>query len=80
LVISAQGSGATGAFEALETLARAYWKPVYAYLRGKGLPHEEAQDETQAFLPTSFDATSSAISNPKAGGSAIICWFPCAIV
>jgi RNA polymerase sigma factor (sigma-70 family) len=50
LVISAQGDGAAGALEALETLARAYWKPVYAFLRGKGLPHEEAQDETQAFF------------------------------
>jgi RNA polymerase sigma factor (sigma-70 family) len=50
LVISARHQGAAGASEALESLARAYWKPVYAFLRGKGYPHEEAQDETQAFF------------------------------
>ncbi len=50
LVISAKDSGAEGALEALEELARAYWKPVYAFLRGKGHTHEEAQDETQGFF------------------------------
>ncbi len=36
--------------KALEELARAYWRPVYAYLRGKGHSHEDAQEETQGLF------------------------------
>ncbi|MEZ5323598.1 MAG: sigma-70 family RNA polymerase sigma factor [Verrucomicrobiales bacterium] len=36
--------------QALEELALAYWKPIYAFLRGKGKSHEEAQDGTQGFF------------------------------
>jgi RNA polymerase sigma-70 factor (ECF subfamily) len=35
---------------ALETLCRAYWYPVYAYVRRKGYQTEEAQDLTQEFF------------------------------
>ena len=35
---------------ALETLCRAYWYPVYAYVRRKGYQSEEAQDLTQEFF------------------------------
>jgi RNA polymerase sigma-70 factor (ECF subfamily) len=35
---------------ALETLCRAYWYPVYAYVRRKGYHAEEAQDLTQEFF------------------------------
>jgi DNA-directed RNA polymerase specialized sigma24 family protein len=35
---------------ALETLCRAYWFPVYAYVRRKGCQAEEAQDLTQEFF------------------------------
>ena len=36
--------------QALETLCRAYWYPVYAYVRRKGYKPEEAQDLTQEFF------------------------------
>jgi RNA polymerase sigma-70 factor (ECF subfamily) len=36
--------------EALETLCRAYWYPLYAYIRRKGHDAQEAQDLTQEFL------------------------------
>jgi DNA-directed RNA polymerase specialized sigma24 family protein len=38
------------ASEALETLCRAYWYPLYAYLRRKGLTAADAQDLTQEFF------------------------------
>lgn len=36
--------------EALEDLIRAYWKPVYIYVRRWGFPSEEAKDYTQGFF------------------------------
>jgi RNA polymerase sigma-70 factor (ECF subfamily) len=35
---------------ALETLAQAYWYPIYAFLRREGYAAPEAQDLTQAFF------------------------------
>ena len=35
---------------ALETLCRAYWYPLYAFIRRRGYPPHEAQDLTQAFF------------------------------
>jgi RNA polymerase sigma-70 factor (ECF subfamily) len=35
---------------ALETLARAYWYPLYAYVRRSGHSPHDAQDLTQAFF------------------------------
>jgi DNA-directed RNA polymerase specialized sigma24 family protein len=35
---------------ALETLARAYWYPLYAYVRRNGNSPHDAQDLTQAFF------------------------------
>ena len=50
MVLSAKGGETDASFEALEQLAMSYWKPVYAFLRGKGRPHDEAQDYTQGFF------------------------------
>jgi len=36
--------------EALESLCRAYWYPLYAYIRRAGHGPEDAEDLTQAFL------------------------------
>jgi len=50
-VVLAAGQGdSPPAQRALETLCRAYWYPLYAYVRWKGYKPEEAQDLTQEFL------------------------------
>ena len=40
----------TRAREALEALCRAYWYPLYAYVRSRGYSAHDAQDMTQAFF------------------------------
>jgi RNA polymerase sigma-70 factor (ECF subfamily) len=49
-VIAAQQSGSPEAEAALEKLCRAYWYPLYAYLRRRGNDPHRAQDLTQEFL------------------------------
>ncbi len=43
-------AGREDASEALEQLCQAYWYPVYAYIRRKGLPAEDARDAAQGFF------------------------------
>ena len=40
----------TRAREALEALCRAYWYPLYAFVRNRGYSADDAQDLTQAFF------------------------------
>lgn len=49
LVLAAQGES-LAAHEALEKLCRAYWRPLYAFVRQQGYRHEEAEDLTQGFF------------------------------
>jgi RNA polymerase sigma factor (sigma-70 family) len=50
VVLTAADSTAPGSREALETLCRTYWYPLYAFVRLKGSPPEDAKDLTQAFF------------------------------
>jgi RNA polymerase sigma-70 factor (ECF subfamily) len=50
VVLAAGDATLPGAFEALEQLCRAYWYPLYAYLRRRGYSAENAQDLTQEFF------------------------------
>lgn len=43
-------AGQTSAREALETLCRTYWYPLYAFVRSRGYSADDAQDLTQAFF------------------------------
>src|SRR5438093_1175765 len=47
LVLRAGQRADPGSAEALETLCRAYWFPLYAFARREGHGPEEAQDLTQ---------------------------------
>lgn len=49
VVLAAQGESET-AREALEKLCRAYWWPLYGFVRRSGYQPEEAQDLTQGFF------------------------------
>src|ERR1041385_2483725 len=49
VVVTAQGES-TAAQGALETLCRAYWYPIYVYVRRKGYGPDDAQDLTQEFF------------------------------
>lgn len=50
VVLAAGRSGSPAAAEALEQLCRAYWYPLYAFVRRRGYGQEDAQDLTQAFF------------------------------
>ena len=49
MVLEAQGES-PAAEEALETLCRTYWRPVYSFVRRQGVGPEEAEDLTQGFF------------------------------
>lgn len=49
-VLTAAGAPATDAARALESLCAAYWTPVYAYIRRRGVSAEDARDFTQEFF------------------------------
>ncbi len=50
VVLSAGGGDSRQASEALEKLCRAYWFPLYAYIRRRGHAPEDAEDLAQAFF------------------------------
>ena len=50
VVLAAQDKSSPDSAAALETLCRAYWYPLYAYVRGCGRSPHDAQDLTQAFF------------------------------
>lgn len=50
VVLSAGDPGSTGAAEALESLCRRYWYPLYVFARRQGCGADEAKDFTQEFF------------------------------
>jgi len=50
VVLAAKGGASASVDEALEKLCRAYWPPLYAYIRREGHDATEAQDLTQEFF------------------------------
>ena len=50
VVLAAGGSDVPQARDALEKLCRAYWYPLYAYVRRRGYSPADAEDLTQAFF------------------------------
>jgi RNA polymerase sigma factor (sigma-70 family) len=50
VVLAARDQASAGCAQALETLCRTYWYPLYAYVRRRGHTVEDAQDLTQEFF------------------------------
>ena len=48
VVLAARKNEDQGA--ALNKLCRAYWRPVYVFIRRQGLPEHDAEDATQEFF------------------------------
>ena len=49
-VLAAREADTPHALQALERLARAYWRPLYIFLRQRGRDHETAAEEVQGFF------------------------------
>jgi len=53
--------------EAIQTLCRTYWFPLYAYLRRQGYDTHQAQDYTQAFFTRLLEKDGLRLADPKRG-------------
>ena len=57
-MLAAAGNDSHAAREALSSLCQAYWYPLYAYARRRGLDPEDARDLTQGFLASLIERQS----------------------
>src|SRR4051812_39897644 len=67
VVLDAASESAPASREALETLCRAYWPPIYAFVRRRGYSPEDAQDLTQAFFAHFLERKLASVANPDRG-------------
>jgi RNA polymerase sigma factor (sigma-70 family) len=62
------GAGRSGVVAAgRERLLRAYWTPIYVYMRRRGLAHADAEDETQVFCARLLAGEALATADPARG-------------
>src|SRR5438270_1161227 len=67
VVLSAGRADSPQASEALEKLCRAYWPPLYSYIRRQGHGREEGQDLTQAFFAKLLEKNFWGRADPQKG-------------
>ncbi len=67
VVLAAGHAGAPQSTAALERLCRAYWPPLYAFVRRRGHNPEEAQDLTQEFFARFLKRNDLVTSSPEKG-------------
>lgn len=67
LVLAAGQSGGPKAVEAMGRLCRAYWYPLYAFVRRRGYGIDEAQDLTQGFFTRLLEKNSIEVADPERG-------------
>ena len=69
LVVAAKPDEAsqTRARKALEELCRAYWYPLYAFVRNRGYSSDDAQDLTQSFFARIIETGGFASADPERG-------------
>lgn len=66
-VLSARGENDSAAGAALEQLCRAYWHPLYAYVRRRGHSPQDAEDLTQTFFHRLLDRNYLTQVDPRKG-------------
>ncbi len=67
LAASPDEESRTAARRALEHLCRAYWYPLYAFVRYRGYAEDEAQDLTQAFFARLIEKQGLSGADPERG-------------
>ncbi len=67
VVLAAREEASPQSAEALEKLCRAYWYPLYAYVRRVGHSPEDAQDLTQEFFACVLERRVVAKADPERG-------------
>ena len=67
VVLSASRPESAHYHQALESLCRTYWFPLYAYLRRHGYDTHQAEDHTQAFLTGLLEKHGLRLAEPKRG-------------
>ena len=67
-VVMAAGRPKSASYQqALETLCKTYWFPLYAYLRRQGYDSHQAEDYTQAFFAGLLARGGLRLADPKRG-------------
>jgi RNA polymerase sigma-70 factor (ECF subfamily) len=67
-VVRAAGHPASPGYrQALETLCKTYWFPLYAYMRRHGCDRHDAEDYTQEFFARLLDKHALHVADPKQG-------------
>jgi RNA polymerase sigma-70 factor (ECF subfamily) len=67
LIVKAQQKDSPSCLQAMDTLCRAYWYPVYAFFRRQGCDSADAQDLTQELLTDLMSPTGLARVDRKRG-------------
>ncbi len=67
LVLDAASTCPVESRPALEALCRQYWEPLYAYARGSGMTHQDAQDTTQSFFEHLLETNLAGRATPNRG-------------
>jgi RNA polymerase sigma-70 factor (ECF subfamily) len=67
LVQQAGAGSAPASRQALATLCEAYWYPLYAYVRRRGVRADEAADLTQAFFARLLEKRDLKMADPQRG-------------
>ncbi|HVR76337.1 MAG TPA: sigma factor [Planctomycetota bacterium] len=67
LVLTAGGTDANSARPAISRLLETYWYPLYAFVRRKGRPPDEACDLTQEFVSRLLERNYLRVADPSKG-------------
>ena len=67
VVLAAGEGGSEPSHDALETLCKTYWYPIYVYVRRKGYGPDDAQDLTQEFFAQLIAKQHLRLADPNKG-------------